>query len=182
LVDAARRLEVFDAATAPQMRISQAIGGTPRFTDLEIMNNGNFLIQPSNGNVGINLTNSATLTRTLDVNGNGRFRSLPSAIDNSLTSLVVSNANGELFLRDVSTLPGGGGGTGNVNACSTLSTSDLNFIPKWSAIATKELCRSLIFDNSANVGISNTSPLQKLDVNGNINLSNLNQGLYIGNN
>ncbi len=168
--DASRRLEIYDDASAPQVRItSKLIGGTS-YTDLETTTIGDFLIQPSTSNVGINLSNSATLTRTLDVNGNGRFRSLPSAVDNTLTKLVVVNSNGEFYTRDVSTLPGGGGG-GSLNVCSGGIAN--NYLLRMDVSGTNTLCKSQIFDDYTNlkVGVDDITPSYKLDVAGDLGIN-----------
>ena len=72
-------------------------------------------------------------------------------------------------------------------ACSTLGawsntasqvngTGSTNYVPKW--ISSTNLGNSVIYDSGTNVGIGTTSPSQKLHVNGSLNISGGNNGLY----
>ena len=56
----------------------------------------NHLVANPNGNVGIKLANPQA---TLDVSGNLRIRNIP--LNQSLTSFVVTNSDGDLYHRDI---------------------------------------------------------------------------------
>ena len=56
----------------------------------------------------------------------------------------------------------------NVLTNPVTGTGTTNYVPKFTGTST--IGNSLIFDNGTNVGINNTSPSQKLDISGNINM------------
>jgi trimeric autotransporter adhesin len=72
-------------------------------TDLTLQTNGTtrLTIFNSNGYVGI----GTTPTEFIDVNGTARLRSIP--LNNALTRILVSDVNGKVFWRDVSSIVGG---------------------------------------------------------------------------
>ena len=132
----------------------------------------------ANGNVGVN---TATPTQQLDVDGQVRVRTLPQA--NTLNNVVVADAQGNLRVRDASTIGGGGSGTGDVSACSTLDPfTDNNYLTKWTNAGGKEICRTLSVyeNNNGKVGVGITNPLAKLDVKA-ANNTNLDFGLRVSN-
>lgn len=185
-----RRLDIFDDGInhnlahgnawyrgGPQLRLTQTLatsvlGGI--WTDFQTMGTTGDLQINNSGNgttnyVGI-ANGTSALTRMLDVNGNGRFRTLPSANDNTLNKIVVVNSLGELFYRDVSSLPTGGGG---VNVCGSPVVPLTNYVPRYTNTAGTVICESDIYDDYTNhkVGIGNAAPGFKLDVSGDLNLS-----------
>lgn len=90
-VDAARRLDVFDATT-PQLRLTQT--NNTVFADFQTNANGNLLINPSGTRLGLNL-GTTNPSHTLEVNGNARFRNLTAATtpNSLLVGVNVSGAN-----------------------------------------------------------------------------------------
>lgn len=146
--------------------------------------NSNHMILGNNLlNVGIGLSDDATGPRAkLEINDgtNGvsglQFRTLTSAFTpgSTATKFLTVDIDGKVIMKDI---PGSGG---SVMACSTAA---IGYLPKWSMISpTNELCKSVVFeDGFSNVGISTTSPAQKLDVNGNCNLSKPDQSYFIEN-
>ena len=150
-----------------------------------IVRNSNQMILGNNSVlVGIGLSDNATGSRDkLEINASVsgvsglQFTTLnygfvPSSI---ATKFLTVDGNGKVILRDIPS------GSGNVIACAT--PGPIGMIPRWTGITGPnfELCNSIIYDNLANVGISNTTPNQKLDVNGNVNLTRFDQSYYIGN-
>ncbi len=190
-VQPARRLEIYDEhldpfinAHAPQLRLTftpDAIGVNGVWTDFETMASGDLQINNSNNNVpqsvGIN-NGTNPLTRTLDVNGNLRLRTLPNAGFNAngstlINRFMVANANGEVFWRDDI-----GNGTGDVTACTSPGAA-LNYLTKWNDVTLKQVCPSIIFDNGTNVGVGiGNNPLFRLHVNGDIALGNTNGHIF----
>jgi hypothetical protein len=146
-----------------------------------VLHNNEMILGNNTINVGIGLSGNATGPRAkLEINDGSvgvsglQFRTLTSSFAPGLTAskfLTVDN-DGKVILRDI---PGSGG---SINACSTAA---INFVPKWSLLSpTKELCNSLIYDDGAHIGISNTAPVEKLDVDGNINITNLRNSYFLG--
>lgn len=100
-------------------------------------------IVASDNNVGIGNT---APTQKLDVAGNLRVRSLASC------NTIDTDASGNLACGTDETSSGiGGSGTSN-------------YLAKFSGATT--ISNSLVYDNGTNVGIGTTSPVRKLDVNG----------------
>nr|MBK9650774.1 hypothetical protein [Bacteroidota bacterium] len=137
-----RRLELLDAnpnsttranQDLPQLRLTylyNPIVASGIWTDFQTQNNGNLQINTSYDEspqrVGIN-NGTAILTRTLDVNGNLRLRTLPQAQFNAngnaaINRVMVANANGEVFWRDDI----GPGGAGIITADNGLSRTPNN--------------------------------------------------------
>ena len=73
---------------------------------------------------------------------------LPLASTNGVSMGLISNTDYQIFAGKVSGL-----GT-------------TNYLPKWTSGT--GLSNSILFDNGTNVGISTTSPLYKLDINGDL--------------
>ncbi|MBL0050643.1 MAG: hypothetical protein IPP29_03525 [Bacteroidetes bacterium] len=137
-----RRLELLDAnpnsttranQDLPQLRLTylyNPIVTSGIWTDFQTQNNGNLQINTSNDElpqrVGIN-NGTAALTRTFDVNGNLRLRTLPQAQFNAngnaaINRVMVANASGEVFWRDDI----GPGGAGIITADNGLSRTPNN--------------------------------------------------------
>jgi hypothetical protein len=170
-VEPARRLELLDQAqNNPQLRLTFTPNTNPAlgiWTDFQTMNNGDMHINNSNNSnaamVGIN-NGTGVLTRTLDVNGNLRIRTLPTAPFNAngsatINKFLVSNGNGEVFWRDDI-----GNGTGDITACNTLSNADVNFVSKWSSYSPNQICSTIAFDDGSRFGINTNvaNPAQPL--------------------
>ncbi len=114
LLDAVRRLEVFDATNAPQFRIAQTAGTV--FTDFQTTLSGDLYINPSASNVnrfvGINNptpSNTLEITSTAGVSpelAGLRFTNLTNAaapITNPSTGVLSVSKNGDvIFVTDVS--------------------------------------------------------------------------------
>lgn len=105
------------------------------------------------GRAGIQTTSP---THTLDVNGTARVRTLP--LNNTLTNVVVADSSGCLFVN--STL---GGGADN----------------DWLGAGSGQMYTGTLSDN---VGIGTATPVDKLDVFGNIKLSGGTRRVYDDNN
>src|ERR1051326_1478738 len=126
-LDAFRRLEVFDAAGAPQFRITQTSGAV--FTDFQTTAAGFLGILPSGQRTGIGVI---TPTNTLDVNGTCRIRNLANVPQ---TDVVVTDANGVLFREPISSITGGFGGPcnnlpslGNSNKGVDMNNQNFHFV------------------------------------------------------
>lgn len=160
-IDAARRLEVFDAAAVPQFRITQTAG--TNFADFEVNNLGDLSIfswaGTNNRRVGINTTNPQN---TLDINANGpynaffpssglRLRDMRSGSTSTTSNgkVLSVDVNGDVILVDDQ-------GAGTLSVCGgAFTTADINYLNKISAVNT--ICKSSIFeDNVQNVGIGTT--------------------------
>jgi len=166
-----RQLDILHS-TEPQLRLSEKQGGA--FTDFQATVAGNLNIIPMDntsttprlGFVGIH---QPSPQNTLDINSNIanasglRFSQLNSGFNPStVTNRVLSvDGGGNVILV---TTPGGviSGGVGICNSMSPGTAN--NFITKFSNPSGNEICKSIIYDNGTNVGISRTSPARKLDV------------------
>jgi len=88
-VNAARRLEVFDASN-PQLRLTQSLTG-PVFTDFQTIAGGHLLVRPlnntSSGNVGINMTGAPFAK--LEVNNSNRIIGTASYTTTNATSFNI---------------------------------------------------------------------------------------------
>ena len=147
----ARRLEVFDAANAPQFRITQTAGTA--YTDFQSTNTGDLVITPTSGVtqrfVGINTAPS----EMLDVNGNARIRNIPSGTG---SDAVFVDANGVLYQQPITNFGGG-----NVIACPTAASG---YIPKFTG--STEICNSIASDDGNRFLIGASSILNaKLTLN-----------------
>jgi hypothetical protein len=191
-VPPARKLEIYGEnldslkrAANPQLRLTYTpassvnIAGTGKWVDQQATNLGDLYIHPSadsvDRRVGINVP---TPGNTLEINSPGtysisttgssglRFTDMRKGSLNNITSyghvLTVDTLGDVVLTDDV--------GGGNVIACSTLNTStDLNYITKWTNVTTKEICRTAgLYESSTganNVGIGvGTTPPFKLTV------------------
>jgi len=113
-------------------------------------NGGVILTKSGGGNVGIG---EASPTQKLHVTGNAR-----------ITGALYDSANSAGTNGQVLTSTGTGTAWSSTGAAVT-GTGTTGKIPKWSA--TTALADSVITESSGNIGID-TTPTQKLDVNGNI--------------
>ncbi len=64
--------------------------------------------------------------------------------------------------------PAGPSGSGTVSACGAQGPAVVNYVTKWIDVTAgaEVICNSIIYDTGTNVGISTTTPGQKLHVNG----------------
>ncbi|MBK8846852.1 MAG: tail fiber domain-containing protein [Bacteroidetes bacterium] len=148
--------------SSPQLRLTYAYNSTVTagiHTDFQTTNLGDMQINTNNVNafarVGIN-NGTNILTRTLDVNGNLRLRTLPQAAFNAngnaaINRVLVSNADGEVFWRDDIGVGGGG-----ISGCpGGLPT---NFLTK--ATAGNIICNTVVHENynhDIGIGVVNSS-------------------------
>lgn len=88
-----------------------------------------------------------------------------SSLSGSGTRMVVADGSGTLSTQSIP--------TGTVTGSGTT-----NYVSKWSS--SSSLSNSLLYDNGTNVGIGNTSPSYKLDVNGNVAIPSNNFFRYDG--
>jgi hypothetical protein len=107
--------------------------------------------------------------------------------------LVSSNSASGIYWRVGQTLSGNWEKILDSNNYSSYALPRYNsnltagYIPKLSTAGQTDLANSIIFENSNGIGIGTTSPVYKLDVNGNIHTNsdfylNNTKKLYIGNN
>jgi hypothetical protein len=166
-IDAARRLEVFDAAADPQFRITQTAG--TNFVDFQVTNLGDlgiFAWDLSNTNntsrrVGIN---TSAPQNTLDINANGnynaaapnsglRLRDMRSGSTTTASNgkVLSVNATGDVILVDDQ-------GAGTLSICPG-GFAGSPYLTKVTAANT--ICESSIWENTSSdksVGIGITSP------------------------
>jgi len=113
-------------------------------------NNQNILmLMDANGQLGINAANP---TARLHTNGTLRHQNLPNS--NTLAQVLVTDANGNVFERNVPNL----GSPGIMNACT-----NIGFLPLTNDAAGNLAC-SQIFDNGNRVGINTTTPSGRFHV------------------
>lgn len=174
------RFEILDAnpnsltnanSDIPQLRLTYTYDANPALgvhTDFQNTSTGDLQINTTNGTyqrVGINNATN-TLTQTLDVNGNLRLRTLPTATfdatnNAAINKVLVTNNFGEIYWRtDI-----GVGGGGNLNMCP-LTAPDLNYVVKITGTNSPyQICKTAIYENAAlNVGIGTTAISAKLHV------------------
>jgi hypothetical protein len=135
---------------------------------------GNSIIYDNGTNVGIGTPSPAyNLDIVGDVRWSGTLQggSVPWA---RLTSFPSGCPPGQFVTAVGSTLtcasPPSGGGSG-----SGFGSGSTNYISKWTG--STSLGNSIIYDNGTNVGIGTTNPNAKLEINGNMRLTN--RGQYI---
>jgi hypothetical protein len=143
-----------NAATAGQFL------GTTNAQDLKIFtNNLQRAVFSTTGNIGIGVSLPSAVFHTV-----GTIRHEGLATNNAATQLIVADASGNLALRDVSTLPTGGGGgsgwllTGNTataaNYIGTNNAQDFRFYTEGS--------QKMVLKTTGNVGIGTNTPDYKL--------------------
>ena len=186
-----QRIEIVDNASQ-QLRLTNTQNittpGNSIRTDFQTTAAGDLFINPSNAGtdrrIGIN---TAAPTNTLEIKTQGavisntgagsglRFTNMNNTVapqnnPDPQSGVLSVDANGDvIFVTDQG---GGGGGTGDVLACTSVGGIDANFITKWTPV-TNEICKSGIWEDPIsqnNVGIGTTTPAAKLGVAGNINM------------
>jgi len=92
-----------------QLRLTHTYNN--KFTDFYTTEDGDLLINPTNLQIGINLS-PGDPTQAIDAKGNARLRTLPSALfeNTNPNKIVCVNADGTLNWTDASNLGGGGAG------------------------------------------------------------------------
>jgi trimeric autotransporter adhesin len=136
--------------------------GTTNAQDLKIFtNNLQRAVFSTTGNTGIGLSLPTAVFHTL-----GTVRHEGLTTNNAANQIIVVDASGNLALRDVSTLPTGGGGasgwllTGNTataaNFIGTNNLQDLRFYTEGS--------QKMVLKNSGNLGIGTTTPVYRTEV------------------
>jgi hypothetical protein len=139
-----------NAATAGQFL------GTTNAQDLKIFtNNLQRAIFSTTGNTGIGVSLPTAIFHTV-----GTVRHEGLATNNAASQIIVADASGNLALRDVSTLPTGGGGgsgwllTGNTataaNFIGTNNSQDLRFYTEGS--------QKMVLKTTGNLGIGTNAP------------------------
>ncbi len=139
---------------------------------------GNSIIYDNGINVGIGTPSPAyNLDIVGDVRWSGTLQGgfVPWA---RLTSFPSGCPPGQFVTAVGSTLtcasPSSGGGSGSGSG-SGFGSGSTNYISKWTG--STSLGNSIIYDNGINVGIGTTNPNAKLEINGNMRLTN--RGQYI---
>jgi hypothetical protein len=157
----------------------QAPGGNIRFMTGPAPNNVGIydrMIVDINGNVGI-----ATTTPTARFHSIGTARLEGLSTNNSASQIIVADASGNLGLRDVSTLPtGGGGGSGwllagntatAANYIGTNNSQDLRFNTEGS--------QKMVVKTSGNVGIGTNTPDARLSIDGTSGLTGADDRVFM---
>jgi hypothetical protein len=118
----------------------------------------------NNGNVGIGTTAPTARFHSI---GTARFEGL--ALNNSASQIIVADASGNLALRDVSTLPTGGGGGGSGWLLSGNTATSTNYIGTNNAQDLRfytEGSQKMVVKTNGFVGIGTTAPQNKLHIEG----------------
>lgn len=116
----------------------------------------NFLVHDGNATpanrVGIGVL---APTEQLHTNQGVRFEGLTS--NTSPTRILIQDATGKLFYRDLSTLP---------SSSLTNSCTSGNYLPKVNSSNSDDFVCSQVYDNGTNVGIATSNPKTQLHVDG----------------
>ena len=143
------------------------VNGSTNATDLRFSNwsgaaeNVNLVIA-AGGAIGIGTTTPTTAGLVLQTNVSGVGLDMTGNRIANLGAPVNPNDAATKNYVDSSYAPGGS--SGNVGGTGTSG-----YVPRWTGTST--IANSEIYDTGSAVGIGTTSPSQRLDVNGNINLS-----------
>lgn len=92
----------------------------------------------------------------------------PTGVTGASGSTGVTGATGTTGSSGTTGATGITGVTGPTGIGSICPNATINFVSKFSSAT--EICNSIIFDNGTNVGISTTTPAEKLSINGNMQL------------